>query len=182
MAKSSEHSENIIPPETPPQNIYTTPHQTQMREPIAWCCGDLLTTTEVILVALGVIADLVCFYFTFAPSIIARRKGEKITHYWVYHATFAFWLFFSAWGAYFFVIQKFQLVHPGPFCALLCASPFYISREFRDLEKLGFIDIPGLAAPTIGLVLLWIMAEGCTRYYSRRHRERYARTTTSIDL
>ena len=25
MAKSSEHSENIIPPETPPQNIYTTP-------------------------------------------------------------------------------------------------------------------------------------------------------------
>lgn len=45
--------------------------------------------------------------------------------------------------------------HPSWLAGFMSAFPFYISREVRDREKLGYWDWPGLLAPLIGLVLLY---------------------------
>mmetsp|Transcript_25727 Transcript_25727/g.53476 ORF Transcript_25727/g.53476 Transcript_25727/m.53476 type:complete len:223 (-) Transcript_25727:154-822(-) len=52
--------------------------------------------------------------------------------------------------------------------ALSSSILWYISREVRDREKLGYWDYEGLYAPTLGLVYVFIICQLCSCWYKLR--------------
>lgn len=52
--------------------------------------------------------------------------------------------------------------------ALSSSILWYLSREVRDHEKLGYWDWEGLYAPTLGLVYVFVICQLGTCYYKYR--------------
>ena len=105
---------------------------------------------------------------TFFVLVIWLLALKGPTPYWINHTNVAFLLFLLGAAIHFVFASKLQWLNGSFLSGFLCGMPFYISREIRDREKLGFWDIPGLVAPTVGLIVLYVAMECITRYWSRK--------------
>lgn len=59
-------------------------------------------------------------------------------------------------SAMMYLLGVFLLDESPKVCSLIPLM-FYIGRETRDLEKLGFVDWPGIIAPSISILFLFFI-------------------------
>mmetsp|Transcript_5306 Transcript_5306/g.10597 ORF Transcript_5306/g.10597 Transcript_5306/m.10597 type:complete len:234 (+) Transcript_5306:53-754(+) len=110
---------------------------------------------------------------------------EELTWpYFIAHFLFALTLFiFNALAYHVFV--NFLDIEPIWVSALGCSVMWYVSREYRDQEKLGYFDHKGFWAPTLGISFVFCICEGASLYLEKKrnpHRvvSKYALTTVIV--
>jgi hypothetical protein len=75
---------------------------------------------------------------------------------------------------YLFNVVLFQIftiffdIEPVWISGLSCSIMWYISREMRDYEKLGFFDYEGFYAPTLGIVFVFCFCQAASMYLKWR--------------
>lgn len=87
--------------------------------------------------------------------------------YYISHFLFAMTLYLMN-IIVFQVFTVFFDVKPVFFSGFSCSVVWYISREQRDYEKLGYFDYEGFYAPTLGMVFVYIFCQGCYLIYWKR--------------
>jgi len=96
---------------------------------------------------------------TFVVLLILLFCLMNVWPYYLNHLVLALLIFFLAAGAHHAVVYWFKLSDGNWLMGFFTALPFYLSREIRDSEKLGYWDWPGLLWPTLGILLLSIVLE-----------------------
>ena len=81
------------------------------------------------------------------------------TPHYLNHLIIAILIFLLASGIHHAVVHYYRLTDGNWLMGFFTALPFYLSREIRDREKLGYWDWPGLWWPTVGLLVLLVVLE-----------------------
>ena len=89
--------------------------------------------------------------------------------YYLNHLVVALLIFIFASGLHHVVVHYFKWTDGNWLMGLASSLPFYVSREIRDREKLGYWDWPGVLWPTIGILVLAVLLE-LGSYLWRRHK------------
>mmetsp|Transcript_1088 Transcript_1088/g.2736 ORF Transcript_1088/g.2736 Transcript_1088/m.2736 type:complete len:148 (+) Transcript_1088:56-499(+) len=106
----------------------------------------------------------------FAVLWIMLLGLKDVWPYYLNHLVIALLMFFLFAGIHHAAVYHFKLTD-GSWLMGFCASlPFYLSREIRDSEKLGYWDWPGLWWPTIGILILLVVLESGSALWRRSKR------------
>ena len=110
-------------------------------------------------------------FFVLCIIFVLLHGQAGLLPYWFIHFCIAAQLFFIGAFVHWVVVTKFALTDGTWLAGYGTSIGFYLSREIRDKEKLGYWDLPGLLAPTIGVTILWGLMELST-YLVEKNRSK----------
>lgn len=103
--------------------------------------------------------------------ILLVAVGALDSPYYIDHLVIAVLIFLFASAIHHVVVHRYRLTDGNWLMGFTTALPFYLSREIRDRQKLGFWDWPGLLWPTIGIMVLLAALELGSFLWRRRRRK-----------